>query len=61
MALPVWVSGCCPCQSLTSWCYLQGDVVCLTACFMDRFIHWILELTGLLYVCRLNLVLREEC
>ena len=30
-------------------CYNQRDAVCLTACFTDWFIHWILELTGLFY------------
>ena len=31
------------------WRYLQRYVVCLTAGFMDIFVHWISELIGLLY------------
>ena len=49
MALSVWFNSCCPFQSLTGVGYMQRDAVCLTACFMDTLIHWILELTGLLY------------
>ena len=54
LALSVWFNDCCPCQSLTGVGVTYGVTkrryaVCLTACFMGRFIHWILELTGLLY------------
>ena len=50
MALSVWFNGCCPCQILTGAGVTCKKKLCLTACFIDRFIHWILELTGLLYL-----------
>ena len=52
MALSIWLNGCCLCKDLIGVSVICKEMgaVCLTACFMDRFVHWSLELTGLLYI-----------
>ena len=43
------------------WCYMQRDAVCLSACFMDRFVCWILQLTGLFYFLYMITFVYEIC
>ena len=43
------------------WCYMQRDDVCMSACFMDRFIHWIWEFIGLLYFYTIQIRMSDMC
>ena len=43
------------------WCYMQRDAVCLTACFKNKFNHWILEITGLLFYIYGQIRISDMC